>query len=252
MTLLNETHHRREVVVAVFCAVTVAAAVTSFASSCIRKPVHRSCSKRRTRHSFEFVTRYLSEQEFVRSFRLPYQAFYALLQQLQPLLYRNALQPARSSGGVVEPAVRLGLTLYILAGASYLDMVIVFRVARSTAFEIFHITVDAISCTLECKLVSDLSRLQALAQGLCLSRTPASPLYGCVGALDGIDIAVVKPLDRFVPRNFYCRKGSYALPVQAIVDHSYRLLYMSAKLVGSTYDSLAFACSNRWQAAPAT
>jgi hypothetical protein len=124
----------------------------------------------------------------------------------------------------VEPALRLGLTLRILAGASYLDMVMLFRVARSTAFEIFHGTVDAINCALDMPSipVSDRSRLQALAQGFCLSRTPASPLYGCVGALDGIAIAVVKPLDRFVPRNFYCRKGIYALPVKAIVDHAYR------------------------------
>jgi DDE superfamily endonuclease len=34
------------------------------------------------------------------------------------------------------------------------------------------------------------------------------------------------------------------IPVQAIVDSSYRLMYMSAMAVGSTHDSLAFSLSN--------
>jgi hypothetical protein len=34
----------------------------------------------------------------------------------------------------------------------------------------------------------------------------------------------------------------HALPVQSIVDASYRFTYMRAKCVGGTHDSLSFAC----------
>jgi DDE superfamily endonuclease len=91
--------------------------------------------------------------------------------------------------------------------------------------------------------MGDTAKLRKLADKFVESRTPASPLYGCVGALDGIAICITKPLDKFFPRNFFCRKGMDAIPVQAVVDSSYKRLYMSANCVGSTHDSLSYACS---------
>lgn len=44
-------------------------------------------------------------------------------------------------------------------------------------------------------------------------------------------------------RNLYCRKGKYALPVQAIVNSIYSFLCMSARCSGSTPDSVAWAYS---------
>jgi hypothetical protein len=87
---------------------------------------------------------------------------------------------------------------------------------------------------------TDSAKLSCLADGFRRSRTPASPIHGCIGALDVIAISILKPPDQFVPRNFYCRKGMFALPVQAIVDFSYRFMYMSASCVWSTHDSLSF------------
>lgn len=73
---------------------------------------------------------------------------------------------------------------------------------------------------------------------------PANPLPGCVGALDGICIKILNPSDRFHHSTFYCRKGFYALPVQALVDSSYRFLSFSAICCGSTHDSLAHSVSS--------
>ncbi len=89
--------------------------------------------------------------------------------------------------------------------------------------------------------VSDTAELERLAGGFSLSRRGGSPLYRCVGALDGICVRVKKPLGKCKPRDYFCRKGFYSVPVQAIVDSSYRFLYMSARCVGSTHDSLAWA-----------
>jgi hypothetical protein len=56
-------------------------------------------------------------------------------------LTRDEMMAARSSAGRVEPAIRLALTIRILSGASYLDMMILFRIAKSTVYEAFHITI---------------------------------------------------------------------------------------------------------------
>ncbi len=85
--------------------------------------------------------------------------------------------------------------------------------------------------------------LEMLAVEFNSSRKPANHFYGCVGALDGLAIAIQKPPDEYVSRFFYCRKGIYALPVQAMVDARYRFIYMTSKCVGSTHDSIAFHVS---------
>jgi DDE superfamily endonuclease len=160
-------------------------------------------------------------------------------------LVRNIAQATRASGGVIDPITHLALTLRILAGASYLDLVLLCAVHRSTVFHDFHETLAAINKRLSMPGVpiGDAAKLRKLADEFMESRTPASPLYGCVGALDGIAVSVTKPPDKFFPRNIFRRKGMYAIPVQAVADSSYIFLYMSANCVGSTHDSLPFARS---------
>jgi DDE superfamily endonuclease len=91
--------------------------------------------------------------------------------------------------------------------------------------------------------VDDSLKMRELAEAFRTSRVVPNPLWGCIGALDGIALPVQKPLDKYFPRHYFTRKGFYALPIQAICDSSYRFLYMSARCVGSTHDSLAWACS---------
>jgi hypothetical protein len=231
--------------------VAIAATTAAFSATRICKPARkaRSPSKRRHRTSFKNAHRYLNDSEFSRTFRMPRQAFNDLLNIIEVDLIRDAVQAARSSGGVIEPAVRLGITLRILSGSSYLDLMMLFRIGRSTVFVVFHSTIDAINRHLSMPGIplGDVSRLRGLAMGFSSSRACSSPLYGCVGALDGISIEIMKPLDKYVPRNFFCRKGMYALPVQAIVDSTYRFTYMSCNCVGSTHDELSFACSRLGQ-----
>jgi hypothetical protein len=76
---------------------------------------------------------------------MPRHAFHSLLDAISADLYRDAAQAACSSGGVIEPAVRLGITLRILAGGSYVGLVMIFRIGRYTAFQVFHSTVDALN-----------------------------------------------------------------------------------------------------------
>ena len=207
----------------------------------IRKP-----SRTRFRVTFQIIVSNLSDAEFRRAFRVSKTSFQRLLNALSLALDRDVNQARRSSGGEVESAVRLAVTLRMLAGGSYHDQMLSFNLGRSTVFQIFHDTISAIVKTLKMPGVPlhDVDKLMELSTRFNESRQNPSPLFGCVGALDGISIAIQKPPDEYVPRNFYCRKGMYAMPVQAIVDSRYRFLYMSCRCVGSTHDSVAFHVSS--------
>jgi hypothetical protein len=96
--------------------------------------VDRAGSYPRVRTSFVDATKYLSEVEFTREYRMSPDCFGKLLVVLRGRLERDEKQGCRRSGGVVEPAVRLGLALRILAGAFFLDMMLTFRIAKSAVF----------------------------------------------------------------------------------------------------------------------
>ncbi len=97
---------------------------------------------RRIRRPFLDVTRYLNDTQFARTYRLPRTVFFEIVQQLHAHLDRDEAHAVMSSGGRIEPAVRLAITLRILAGGSYLDMITNFNVGESTVYTIFHETVD--------------------------------------------------------------------------------------------------------------
>lgn len=67
---------------------------------------------------------------------------------------------------------------------------------------------------------------------------------GCIGALDGVAIKIRCPTVSDIisdPGNYYCRKGFYALNVQAICDKLRRFVWVKTGNKGSTHDSTAFA-----------
>jgi len=86
-------------------------------------------------------------------------------------------------------------------------------------------------------------RQQEFAIGFKNSRSPPSPLNGCIGAIDGIAIKIRNPHDDLNLSNFYCRKQFYALPLQALVDATYRFICCSLRCVGSTHDVLSLSIS---------
>jgi hypothetical protein len=81
--------------------------------------------------------------------------------------------------------------------------------------------------------VGDTEKLHAQAENFRTSRDPPSPLWGCIGAVDVIALAIKKPQYQYFPRNFYTRKGFFAMPIQDVCDSNYKFLNMSALCVGS-------------------
>jgi hypothetical protein len=76
----------------------------------------RRASIRRVRPCFSTVVCDLSEGEFRRVFRMQRSTFTSLLNVLLPDLLRDDSMALRSSGGRIEPEIRLALTLRLLAG----------------------------------------------------------------------------------------------------------------------------------------
>jgi DDE superfamily endonuclease len=209
------------------------------------RAARRSGSRLRIRQCFGDLQAELSRAEFTRAFRMTHSTCLALLRLLGDDLMRDMRMAARSSGGRVEPPIRLALTVRMLSGASYLDMMMLFKLASSTVYDVFHSTVASITKRIAMPgLSSAQSELHHLARGFTTSRQPPNPLYGCVGAVDGKCIEIQKPADEYGPRGFYCRKGMYAIPAQALVDANYRFLYLSAKSAGSTPDGIAWELSS--------
>jgi hypothetical protein len=100
---------------------------------------------------------------------------------------------SRSSGGGVDPEVRLALARRMLSKASHLYLKL-FRVASSTIYNVFHTTLPStINPIAMPGLPFQQSELQNLALSFKSSRQLPNPLYGCVAALDGMCIEVQKP-----------------------------------------------------------
>lgn len=68
--------------------------------------------------------------------------------------------------GRVEPDISLGITLRILAGASYLDGMMLFGVSRSIFYDVFHHTMHVVLDNLHIigLLFDDATQLEQLTQ----------------------------------------------------------------------------------------
>ena len=131
-----------------------------------------------------------------------------------------------------------------MAGGSILDLILIWHVAKSTPYQVYASTYDAITETLIFDgFPYEKSTSERLSDEFAQSRQVTNALMGCVGVLDGIAIKIAKPRCSYCvdpTSSFHC-KGYYALPVQAICHARYRFIFFSAKCSGPTHDLVAFS-----------
>lgn len=194
--------------------------------------------------TFADITRALDPLVFQKSYRMSQQCFEQLLRDVHDLIdkpYKASTDYRRST---VPSDIRLAITLRLLAGASYLDLMLAYQVGEETIRDIFQNTCDGLMARLRLKgFPKSQAGLRSIARQFQTSRKDVSPLSGCVGALDGICIKIKKPEPEENPAMFFSRKGFYAIPVQALVDSNYIFRFCSAVCTGATHDSLAFSVS---------
>jgi hypothetical protein len=72
----------------------------------------------------------------------------------------------RSSGGRIVPEVRLALSLRLMAGASYLDAMMLFGFSRSSCYQVFHGTINSILSRLHMDGLpfDDIGKLDTMSQ----------------------------------------------------------------------------------------
>jgi DDE superfamily endonuclease len=192
----------------------------------------------------------LLSREFDRTFRLSRICFEKLLNLigsfLEPKLSGTTIEGRKRAGSSVLRAVdKVQLSLRILAGGSYLDLARIHSISSTTLYEAFAQFFCLLSsgCIRELRikfpashdeLKNNAEKFQALS-----SNTPE--LYGCIGALDGISVRIIRPSIRRVPNaiTYFCRKGFFCLNMQAVCDASLRFIYVSMETPGSTHDSTA-------------
>ena len=183
-------------------------------------------------------------------FRMDQPTFAYLVGALRPGIDRNFVQAERA-GGYISPELRVAMTIRWLAGGSYLDLKVHMGVATSTFYDIAEDVYDAIIETFPIKFDTSRDALKERAAEFALRQRPHMRVFrGVVGAIDGLLVQIRCPRKSEVgmPRTFFCRKGFFALNVQAACDARKRFIFVSMDMPGSTHDARAFTMSALWEA----
>lgn len=158
-----------------------------------------------------------------------------------------------SSGAHISLEIKLCITLRMLAGGSYLDM-IWYGVSLSSVHRIFHQMVQAIDVafpdqTAFCppRSTEEFEKLAKEWSEIMVGRYQHDFLSGTVLAGDGLVVSIDAPTrsDRNqsnVPElaHYRNRKGCYALIVQAFCDAYGKFRYFECRWPGSTNDIVAY------------
>jgi len=152
------------------------------------------------------------------------------------------------TGGFIPGEVKVAVTIRLLTGGSYLNLVPLFGMVRSHIYKTFDQVIEWVNIAFEMPLVSILCKkqwsvLHEMTQEF--AEKSGGFFYGTFGALDGMALQIQCPTlkDMPDPGNFCCRKGFYALNLQAICDKNKRFLWALIMNKGSLHDSAAFAAS---------
>ena len=246
------THMDSEEIITVLCCVLTIVLHTSIKRRYRRQLRHTSPPRPKPqRRSFEQVTGHWNSKKFYKNFRMSRAAFGILLHKIRHHISEyNADEGDQTkevhshvSRRTTQASTKLAVFLKIMAGSEQEDVANVF--GSSTVPVIFGECLEAIAGTLRFHpFPTTMDEFKESAIRFACSRSFNNPLPGCIGALDGIAIALARPRRIYNPSAFYNRKGYYAIPVQAIVDSDCRFMAISVLCVGSTHDSLAFDVSH--------
>jgi len=193
----------------------------------------------------------LYDEEFKRFFRTPRKLFDQLADILRPTLERRSKHASSLRGGAVIAEIKLGVALRWLAGGSYLDIAMCHGVAPTSVNKIVDQVVDALieqyGEQLAPEKFGDPAECERIAE--TFRRKNHGWVDKCIGAVDGLAIKICRPRERdsLNPKQYYNRKGFFALVLQAACDSDRKFVWASVKCPGATHDATAFSISNLGQ-----
>lgn len=244
----EERDWKRRIVVAKTVAVVVAAVMISFATIPLEPPRIGNCRNSRP-EALQYV-RSWDDDMFKRQFRLCREDFGDLLSKIAPLIRRNEIKAQNSSGSTICPEMRLMITLRILAGAKYLDM-IWYRVSVDHVGTYVHDCLMAINSTIDnIKIPETDSEWRAESEKfreVLLNKHGSmgdDMLRGICGAGDGFVVQITEPVAADLggkPSKIYMnRKGFFALLIQAFCGAHTNFWYFKVGWPGATNDITAY------------
>jgi hypothetical protein len=221
----------------------------------------RSKPQARNRTSWFEWSSAINDNIFRRMFRMPRDSFETLCGLIENKVgsakfkseswLAERVLPATNAateaiGGFVSGQYKMAIFIRLLAGASYLDLLQQYNISTASIYNFFHEGVGWVNETFHFPLTDWLQKenweaLHRVSDQFAAASGDA--FKGCIGALDGLAIKIKCPtLCQLIPDpgNYFCRKGFYALNVQAICDKLRRFLWVSTGHKGSTHDSTAF------------
>lgn len=188
-----------------------------------------------------------NETEWRRRYKISSSCFRGMVNALRSQLEaQDVQQAARSSGGLITAELRLSMALRYMAGGHYIDICDLHGVHKDEVMRSVKRVVIAVNQHyghLMSFPTRDVDKLQSLAQSFW--EAGGETLPGCVGAVDGVVIAIEKPrwgeIDNTADmRN---RKVPWAMVFQAMCDANLKFTWMACNCTGNTNDSLAWQCT---------
>lgn len=226
----------------------VSAIITALMTIPLEPPRIGNC--RNLRGEALLYARSWDDDMFRRQFRLCREDFGNLLVLISPLITRDSVKATASSGSPICSELRLMITLRILAGAKYLDM-IWYRVSVDHVHEYVIDCLRAINSVVDnIKVpVTDAEwRAESEKFRNVLTEKHGSMgdemLGGICGAGDGFVVQISEPVASDLcgtpSKNYMNRKGFFALLVQAFCGAHTNFWYFEVGWPGATNDITAY------------
>ena len=226
----------------------VTGTILAFATIPLEPPRVGNCHNSRP-EALQYVRSWDNDM-FRRQFRLCREDFGNLLMKISPMIERNARLARNSSGTPICPELRLMITLRILAGAKYLDM-IWYRVSVDHVHEYVRDCLLAINSAVDnIKIPCTDAEWRNESEKF---RTVLTDKHGSIGddllggicgAGDGFVVPITKPvkadLEGRPSKNYMNRKGFFALLVQAFCGAHTNFWYFRVGWPGATNDITAY------------
>ena len=152
-----------------------------------------------------------------------------------------------TSGEYIQGELKVAITLRYLAGASYLDLFMAYHIQANYV----HTIIEDVKKNWFCNnsilpmnyyqdVLQNPERLQEIRRDF--GQSSGGLLSGCISTIDGWLVKVRCPTLDEVPNpgKYMCRKGFFAMNVQAIVDKKKRILWSYIGEKGCVHDSTMF------------
>jgi hypothetical protein len=220
----------------------------------------RSLPIEKTRPTWTGLCNRVSDTHFRRQFRMSRNTFTNLCIAINTAVGELTFRPEQkvlstsnsaslcNRGGLIPGEIKTAISIRILAGGSYLDLMPLFDVSVASIYTIFNEFLEWVLTTFQFPLPRYLHdknwrALNSIAEPFSYGSNGV--FSGIIGAIDGLAVRIRSPQLSEVsdPGNYYCRKGFFALNVQAICDRFKRFLWCYPSNKGSTHDSVAFTNS---------